>query len=304
MAAMRKDIPNLGALQAFEASARLGSFTRAAAELALTQSAVGRQVAMLEQRLGVALFARVRQRLTLTDTGREYAARIRRHLDQIRRDTLEISAGPDMGFTLEVAVVPTFATQWLIPRLPDFSRQHPNITVNLSVRTQPFSFEDNAYDAAIYFGEQSWPGTQGGLIFSEGEMVPVCSPALRDAHAPWDEASFARCRHLHLGTRAQAWRDWYAQQGWAYTVHAARGPRYELFTMVTAAAAAGMGIGLAPRMLIERELRSGELVVPIDRHLDVRQGYYFAHPEDSPPSEALAHFKRWVLALARGEQPA
>ena len=131
---MRKDIPNLGALQAFEASARLGSFTRAASELALTQSAVGRQVAMLEQRLGVALFSRVRRRLTLTDVGREYAARIRRHLDQIRRDTLEIAAGHDMGFVLEVAVVPTFATQWLIPRLPDFSRLHPNITVNLSAR--------------------------------------------------------------------------------------------------------------------------------------------------------------------------
>jgi DNA-binding transcriptional LysR family regulator len=135
---MRKDIPNLGALQAFEASARLGSFTRAATELALTQSAVGRQVAMLEQRLGVALFSRVRKRLTLTDVGREYAARIRRHLDQIRRDTLEISAGHEMGFVLELAVVPTFATQWLIPRLPDFSRLHPNITVNLSARSQPF----------------------------------------------------------------------------------------------------------------------------------------------------------------------
>ena len=219
---MRKDIPNLGALQAFEASARLGSFTRAAAELALTQSAVGRQVAMLEQRLGVPLFSRVRRRLTLTDVGREYAARIRRHLDQIRRDTLEISAGHEMGFVLELAVVPTFATQWLIPRLPEFSELHPNITVNLSARSQPFSFQENAYDAAIYFGDQFWPNTRGGLIFAEGEMVPICSPAFRDANGPWDEAGFERCRHVHLSTRAHAWRDWYAQQGWEYTVHGAR----------------------------------------------------------------------------------
>ena len=294
---MRKDIPNLGALQAFEASARLESFTRAAAELALTQSAVGRQVAMLEQRLGVPLFSRVRRRLTLTDVGREYAARIRRHLDQIRRDTLEISAGHDMGFVLELAVVPTFATQWLIPRLPDFSRLHPNITVNLSARSQPFSFQENAYDAAIYFGDQFWPNTRGGLIFSEGEMVPVCSPAFRDANGPWDEAGFERCRHVHLSTRAHAWRDWYAQQGWGYTVHASRGPRYELFTMVVAATAAGMGVGLAPRILIEHELRTGELVIPVDRHLDVPQGYYFAYPEGRPASGALEHFKQWVLGL-------
>jgi DNA-binding transcriptional LysR family regulator len=229
--------------------------------------------------------------------GREYASRIRRHLDQIRRDTLEISAGHEMGFVLEVAVVPTFATQWLIPRLPDFSRLHPNITVNLSARSQPFSFQENAYDAAIYFGDQFWPNTRGGLIFSEGEMVPVCSPAFRDANGPWDESAFERCRHVHLSTRAHAWRDWYAQQGWDYTVHASRGPRYELFTMVVAATAAGMGIGLAPRILIEHELRTGELVIPIDRHLDVSQGYYFAYPEGRPASGALEHFKQWVLGL-------
>jgi DNA-binding transcriptional LysR family regulator len=206
-----------------------------------------------------------------------------------------------MGYVLELAVVPTFATQWLIPRLPDFSRLHPNITVNLSARSQPFSFQEHAYDAAIYFGDQFWPNTRGGLIFQEGGMVPVCSPAFRDAHDLSDEAGFARCRHLHLSTRSHAWRDWYAEQGWDYTVHASRGPRYELFTMVTAAAAAGMGIGLAPRLLIAPELETGELVIPVDRHLNVSQGYYFAYPEGRPGSEALWHFKDWVLGLTRDD---
>ncbi|CAG9181624.1 LysR family transcriptional regulator [Cupriavidus pinatubonensis] len=296
---MRNDIPNLGTLQAFEASARLGSFTRAADELALTQSAVGRQVAMLEQRLGVALFSRVRRRLVLTDTGREYAARIRRHLDHLQRDTLEITAGRAMGYTLELAVVPTFATQWLIPRLPDFARRHPNITVNLSARSQPFSFQECAYDAAIYFGDQFWPGTRGGMIFREGSVVPVCSPAFLEENPVADAATFSRCRHLHLSTRAQAWRDWYAVQGWDYGIAASRGPRYELFTMMTAAAAAGLGIGLAPRLLVERELRSGELVVPVERMLDEQQGYYFAYPEGRPPSEALDAFREWILDLPR-----
>jgi len=296
---MRNDIPNLGALQAFEASARLGSFTRAADELALTHSAVSRQVAMLEQRLGVALFARVRRRLVLTDTGREYAARIRRHLDHLQRDTLEITAGPAMGYTLELAVVPTFATQWLIPRLPDFVRRHPNITVNLSARSQPFSFQEYPFDAAIYFGDRFWPGTRGGMIFREGGMVPVCSPEFLAANPAGGAAALARCRHLHLSTRAHAWRDWYAAQGWDYGIAASRGPRYELFTMMTAAAVAGLGIGLAPRMLVERELRSGQLVVPIDGVLDEQQGYYFAYPEGRPASGALDAFGEWILGLPR-----
>jgi DNA-binding transcriptional LysR family regulator len=296
---MRNDIPNLGALQAFEASARLGSFTRAADELALTQSAVGRQVAMLEQRLGVALFTRVRRRLVLTDTGREYAARIRRHLDHLQRDTLEISAGRAMGYTLELAVVPTFATQWLIPRLPDFAQRHPGITVNLSARSQPFSFHECAYDAAIYYGDQFWPGTRGGMIFREGGMVPVCSPGFLAANPVSDAADLARCRHLHLSTRASAWRDWYAAQGWDYDIASSRGPRYELFTMMTAAAAAGLGIGLAPRLLIERELETGQLVIPVDRVLDASQGYYFAYPEGRPPSQALDAFQAWILGLSQ-----
>ena len=202
-----------------------------------------------------------------------------------------------LGFVLELAVVPTLATQWLIPRLPDFSQLHPNITVNLSARSQPFSLQEHAYDAAIYFGDQFWPYTRGGLVFSEGEMAPICSPAFRDAHAQWDEAGFERCRHVHLSTRAHAWRDWYAQQEWEYTVHASRGPRYELFTMVVAAASAGMGTGLAPRILVEQELRTGELVIPVGRHLDVHQGYDFAYPEGRPASGALGQFKQWVLGL-------
>ncbi|WP_124982274.1 LysR substrate-binding domain-containing protein [Ralstonia solanacearum] len=296
---MRKDIPNLGALQAFEASARLESFTRAADELALTPSAVGRQVAALERRLGVQLFTRVRRRLVLTDVGREYAARIRRHLEQIQRDTLELSAGRQMGYILEIAVVPTFATHWLIPRLTEFARLRPDITVNLASRTLAFSFQECTYDAAIYFGDQFWPDTKGSFLFAEGPMVPVCSPACLEQHDLSSEAGFAKCRHLHLSSRAHAWRDWYTAQGWNYTVGASRGPRHELHTMVVAAAVAGLGIGLVPRFLIEMELETGQLVIPVERSLEVAQGYYFAHPESVKASDALSTFEQWILSLAR-----
>lgn len=136
---MRNGIPNLSALQAFEASARLGSFSRAAEELSLTHSAVYRQVASLEARLGVQLFTRVRRRIALTEHGAEYAGRIRHHLDQIEKDTFGLVSRTGMGRSIHIAVVPTLATTWLIPRLPDFQRAHPDITVSLSVRTLPFS---------------------------------------------------------------------------------------------------------------------------------------------------------------------
>ncbi|AYB63425.1 LysR family transcriptional regulator [Ralstonia solanacearum] len=296
---MRKDIPNPGALQALEAAARLASCPRAADELALTQSAVGRQVAALERRLGVQLSTRVRRRLALTDVGREYAARIRRHLEQIQRDTLELSAGRQMGYILEIAVVPTFATHWLIPRLTEFARLRPDITVNLASRTLAFSFQECAYDAAIYFGDQFWPDTKGSFLFAEGPMVPVCSPACLEQHDLSSEAGFAKCRHLHLSSRAHAWRDWYTAQGWNYTVGASRGPRHELHTMVVAAAVAGLGIGLVPRFLIEMELETGQLVIPVERSLEVAQGYYFAHPESVKASDALSTFEQWILSLAR-----
>lgn len=301
---MRKDIPNLAALQAFEASARLGSFTRAADELALTQSAVGRQVAALEQRLGVPLFSRVRKRLVLTDVGREYAGRIRRHLEQIQRDTLELSAGRDMGYILEIAVVPTFATQWLIPRLADFARLHPGITVNLSSRTSMFSFQECPYDAAIYFGDQFWPDTAGVFLFREGPMLPVCSPDFASQHDLTCEGGFAAVRHLHLSTRTSAWRDWYAAQDWKYSINASRGPRYELHTMATVAAISGIGVALVPQILIEQELKKGQLIIPVDRSLDVRQGYYFAYPNTAKQSEALDVCKRWMLSLSPSEDRA
>ena len=257
---MRKDIPSLGVLQAFEASARLQSFSRAAEELALTPSAVSRHVAALEERLGVTLFVRARQRLALTDTGRSYAARIRLHLEQIERDTQEIRVGRDEGYVLHLAVVSTFCTQWLIPRLPQFAALHPRITLNLSVRSEVFAFDESGFDAAIYYGDRLWPDTQGRMVLPEGTCVPVCSPAYAAVHALHDEQAWLHCPHLTLASRAHAWRGWYAERGWHYTLHASRGPRYELFSMVIAGAAAGLGVGLVPQLLAQEALDSGRLV--------------------------------------------
>src|SRR5690606_996968 len=271
---MRNGIPNLSALQAFEASARLGSFSRAAEELALTHSEVYRQVASLEERLGVQLFTRVRRRIVLTDHGAEYAGRIRHHLEQIEKDTFGLVSRTGMGRSIHIAVVPTLATTWLIPRLADFHRLHPDITVSLSVRTLPFQFKDQPFDGALYHASGIWPGKQGVLLFPEKELVPVCAPAL----ARQAEGGLAGRTRLHLSARREAGRQWYNAQGLAYGPQAAGGPRYELFTMVLAAAQAGLGVGLVPHFLAQPALRAGVLVQPVAQVLSVGQGYYFGYP--------------------------
>ncbi|AOB38457.1 LysR family transcriptional regulator [Bordetella parapertussis] len=250
---MRNGIPNLSALQAFEATARLGSFSRAAEELSLTHSAVYRQVASLEGRLGVQLFTRVRRRIVLTDHGAEYAGRIRHHLDQIEKDTFGLVSRTGMGRSIHIAVVPTLATTWLIPRLADFQRVQPDITVSLSVRTLPFQFKDQPFDGAL-----------GGMM------------------------------HLHLYSRPDAWRQWYAANQYAYGPQAAGGPRYDLFTMMLAAVQAGLGVGLMPRFLVQDALDAGTLVMPVPQALSVSQGYYFGYPQRSERSGALKAFEVWL----------
>jgi DNA-binding transcriptional LysR family regulator len=295
---MRNGIPNLSALQAFEASARLGTFSRAAEELSLTHSAVYRQVASLEARLGVQLFTRVRRRIVLTDHGAEYAGRIRHHLDQIEKDTSGLVSRTGMGRSIHIAVVPTLATTWLIPRLARFGQDHPDITVSLSVRTLPFQFKDQPFDGALYHGDHVWPGTRGSLLFHEHELVPICAPQLAAGRDRQADGPVAGMTHLHLSSRPDAWRLWYGQNGYAYGPQAAGGPRYELFTMVLAAAQAGLGVGLVPRFLAQGALDAGTIVMPTAAVLPVTHGYYFGYPERAERSEALRVFQEWLEGVA------
>jgi LysR family transcriptional regulator, glycine cleavage system transcriptional activator len=297
---MRKGIPNLSALQAFEATARLGTFSRAAEELSLTHSAVYRQVASLEARLGVQLFTRVRRRIALTDHGAEYAGRIRHHLDQIEKDTFGLVSRTGMGRSLHIAVVPTLATTWLIPRLAGFNRLHPDITVSLSVRTLPFQFKDQPFDGALYHGDHVWPGTRGVLLFRERELIPVCAPALVENSREQGGSPLADMPHLHLNSRPDAWRLWYAENHFLFGPQAAGGPRYELFSMVLAAAQAGLGVGLVPRFLAQESLDQGLVVMPTPAVLPVQHGYYFSYPDRGNRSDALRTFQAWLQGVVAG----
>ena len=295
---MRKGIPNLGALQAFEATARLGSFSRAAEELALTHSAVYRQVDGLEQRLGVALFKRVRRRISLTDAGAEYAGRVRHHLEQLEKDTFGLMTRAGLGHNLHIAVLPTLANHWLLPRMPEFQRLHPEIVISMSVQTLAFQFTDNPLDAAIYHANQAWTQTKGFKLFDEKALIPVCTPQLFDEHqAKNQDFNINQMPHLHISSRPDAWHDWYKNQGLEYPAKAHAGPRYELFSMHLAAAQAGMGLALLPKFLVQDLLANKSLISPSNAYLPVNEAYYFGYPNDREPNPALLDFEKWLRKL-------
>ncbi|HBZ93656.1 MULTISPECIES: LysR family transcriptional regulator [unclassified Pseudomonas] len=292
---MRRKIPSTAALVAFESAARHQSFTKAAEELSLTQSAICRQIGGLESFLNVELFRRSRRGVVLTEAGVAYSRKVAAQLDAVERDTLALMGNQGTA-SIELAVVPTFGTQWLLPRLRAFQQLHPEVTVHLTNRTRPFLFADTHFDAAIYYGDAEWSGTQAHFLMHE-HLLPVCSPALL-GDAPVDAARIAALPLLQQTTRPYAWRQWFAAQG----MNVARdmtGPRLELFSMLAQAAQHEMGIALIPPFLIQRELKDGSLVIALDRAVPNNdRAYYLMVPERKAESSALKAFRDWLLVQA------
>jgi LysR family glycine cleavage system transcriptional activator len=289
---MRRKIPSTSALIAFEAAARHESFTRAAKELSQTQSAICRQIASLEDFLGVALFRRSRQGVKVTEAGMSYSRQIAVRLDAVERDTLSVMAHQGQGAAIDLAVVPSFATKWLLPRLGVLLESHPEISINFETRTRPFLFDDTEFDAAIYFGDAGWPGTQALFLMRENP-VPVCCRRLLGSGNVVAPGDIAQMPLLQQSTRPYGWRQWFA----SLDMQVARdmtGPRFELFSMLAQAAIQGMGVALIPPMLIEDELRSGSLVVAYSHAYLSDKGYYLIYPDHKSETAAFRAFREWL----------
>jgi DNA-binding transcriptional LysR family regulator len=298
---MRRKLPSTAALEAFEAAARHQSFTKAAEELSVTQSAVCRQVAALESFLDVRLFRRTRRGVALTEAGLDYSRSVGARLDEVERDTLELMARGGTGSSLELAVVPTFGTRWLLPRLPAFQRAHPHVAVHLSARTRPFLFADTPFDAAIHAGETgsaAWPGTEKRFLMSES-LIAVASPALPALATgrPQTAADWARLPLLQQSTRPYAWRQFFDGLG-LVVPQAMAGLRLELFSMLTEAAVHGMGVALTPPFFVQEELDQGRLVDVAPRPVGGQRAYSLIWPEEKAESPALRAFADWLQAEA------
>jgi DNA-binding transcriptional LysR family regulator len=299
---MRRKIPSTAALTAFDAAARHSSYTAAANELALTQGAVCRQIASLEAFLGTALFRRSGRGVALTEAGLAYHRQIAKRLDDVERDTLELMARQGRGGSVELAVVPTFGTRWLLPRLPEFARLHPDVTVNLSSRTRPFLFDDSNLDAAIYAGDGHWPGAQCDFLMPEN-LVPVCSPALIAPRKRLTPEQLAELPLIQQSTRPYAWRHWFESAGLSPR-HELVGPRYELFSMSLKAATVGLGVALVPEYDLDDELTAGRLIIPNQRPCPSDRAYYFVTPQRKENDPLLAALRGWLMRQVPAAPPA
>lgn len=289
MIAPRRFLPSISALLAFEAVARLGSATRAAHELSLTQSAISRQLKTLEEQLGVALLTRHGRQLQLTAAGQVYVAQVRDILNTLAQASVAVQTNTSGG-VLNLAILPAFGMHWLAPRLRDFAHEEPEVTVNLSTRLRPFDIAQSTFDAAIHFGHEDWPGVRYLPLMPE-TVVPVCAPDLMSEPVRAPEDMLIQPL-LHLETRPRGWARWLA----AYDVDTEppAGMVFDQFSTMAQAAIHGLGVALLPAFFAEPYLLDGQLTRAADQDAESIGHYYLVWPEDRAESPALQAFRNWL----------
>ena len=289
----RRLLPSMPALLALEAVDRLGTASAAAEELSLTQGAVSRALQGLEGQLGVTLFLRERQRLRLTPAAQDYVRQVRAHLTGLAQASVRLRANPGGG-GLSLAILPAFGVHWLAPRLPEFARRYPGVTVHLSTRLRPFDFAVEGFDAAIHFGREDWPGAEH-LLLMEEDVLPVCAPDLLSAPLASPEALLSMPL-LQLESRPGAWGRYLAQQGVAGKRPV--GMVFDQFATMSQAAIHGLGVALLPVFLIEDALNDGRLVAAWSKRGKGLGSYYLVWPRDMPARAPLIAFRDWIAGQA------
>ncbi len=298
----RRLLPSLSALRTFEAVARHESFTVAAAELNVTQSAASRQVRALEDYLEMPLFRRTSRRSELTQGGRYYFNLVRDAFDRMEAGTNELIATCRGGGTLTVGTLPTFGTRWLIPRLERFRERHPEILINIISTDGQFALDAPRLDVAVQFGTGSWPDAVAEPLLAE-EIVVTCSPSLLEGASIRNPADLSQFSLLQHTTRHHAWPHWFRSVGFDED-DARWGPSFEHFFMLIQAAQSGMGVALLPRILIEDEIARGVLVVPLTLRVNGPGAYYLVTPKAKQDMARVKLFRGWLLEeVARLPRP-
>jgi LysR family glycine cleavage system transcriptional activator len=287
----RRLLPSTAALAAFESVARLRSFSAAAEELALTQGAISRQVSGLEDLLGVLLFERTSRGVVLTSAGSEYARSVGAALSQIRSASLQAMTKRHSD-ALNLAILPTFGTRWLMPRIPNFVARHPEITLNFATRIGVFDFDRDGIDMAIHIGQPDWPGADCTFLMEE-MVAPVCSPSFLADHPIEKPEDILSVPLLHLASRPGGWNHWFQSQG--LSGGSSQGMRFEQFASVAQACAAGLGVALMPLFLIDSELASGQLVQADPHQVRSPSAYYVVAPVTKTDFRPVVAFRSWLL---------
>jgi LysR family transcriptional regulator, glycine cleavage system transcriptional activator len=295
------DLPPLSAIRAFEAAARHESFTKAAAELGMTQAAVSYQVKLLEDRLGAPLFLRLPRRVVLSETGKRLAPSVGEAFQRLRAAFAAMRETADG--VLSITAINTFATNWLVPRLGAFQVAHPGIAVRIDPSGRMVDFAREEFDLGIRGGRGVWPGLKAHLLMPV-EFTPMCSPEL-----------LARSERLKtpadllelplLDWRDDWWRQWFALAG-IPDPKPARRPAIEIDSqvMLGRAAMAGQGIAILTPAFFAAEIAAGRLIQPFDLVArgdsdSVHSGYWLVYPEERRNSPKIRAFRDWILAEMR-----
>src|SRR5689334_3616949 len=299
----RPRLPPLNAIKAFEAAARLGSFTRAAEELSVTHGAVSRQIRLLEGWLGTSLFLRTSRNAVPTRAGTDLLADAGPALDRLASASLRLQSG-NAREVLHISALPTFAMRWLIPRLPEFQQEHPALETRIVTASTPAEQFRMGVDVVVS-GPARQPGWIGSRFLGEA-YLPLLSPGLMKQRPLRSPADLAQHTLLHAATRRQMWLRWLAAAGIPH-LKPARDQVFEHFYLAIQAAIEGLGVAMGPLALVGDELREGRLVAPIKEPAIRTRGYFVYAPETNSEAPAITALRQWLVSagsLAEAEFPA
>lgn len=286
-------LPSLNALRAFAVTGRHLSFTRAAAELHVTQGAVSRLVKQLEADLGCALFRRGPRGLELTADGAAYLPALSDAFERLAAATRLVTRGRRHANHLAITMMPTLAMRWFMPRLADFHKRHPDIAVDVTSADRPIDFAREPVDVGIQYGSGDWPADLTAEFLMPECVILVGSPALLKARPVKKPEDVKRHSLLTHSTRPDAWAEWFAVAG--LKSGAVRGPAFEHFFMSIEAAVNGLGLALVPDFFVAHELQDGRLAEPLPRYRVARRGgYYLLHLPGRDREPAIRAFRGWL----------
>ncbi|MBT5264650.1 MAG: transcriptional regulator GcvA [Rhodospirillaceae bacterium] len=285
------NLPPLNSLRVFEACARIGNFSRAADELGLSQSAVSRQIQLLESRLNLQLFRRKGRSIHLSQEGQDYQRVVSRALAMIAAETGRLSRRPNTD-TLVISTVPSFAVKWLAPRLQRFKQANETIDLRISTSYEHTDFQRDGIDVAVRYGTGGWPDLHVERL-TEETLFPVCGPNFMQQNGFEQPEDLLRAPLLH-GEISEGWQDWFRVTG--IETGALEGPRFKDSCALIQAAMDGQGVTLAQASLVDGDLRDGRLVRPFMAAIDSRYAYYLVCPPTALQHGKVAAFRSWLVS--------
>jgi LysR family glycine cleavage system transcriptional activator len=298
---MTARLPSLNGLRAFEAAARHLSFTNAASELNVTQTAISHQIKRLEEELGIRLFVRQNRALALTPEAKEYLPGIRAAFNDLRLATDRLLRR-DNDHVLTVSTLASLAAKWLLPRLAAFQEAHPGIDVRITTSTGLVDFKNGDVDAAIRYGRGQWPGLRADWLMAD-QLFPVCSPVLLTGNHPLRRPQDLK-DHVLLHTsnaNSDDWRLWLTAAGLPTNLSTHPGVTFDLIFMTVQAAIDGIGVAMGRTSYVEADIAKGRLVVPFKITLPADAGFYLVYPEATGDTPRLAAFRQWLIASAQSK---